>query len=208
MDADDSTHMLDGLRGGFWSDNGRAPRDLVGLTFIAQGSESPAPGHRIRGDVPAESAWALGGLRPGLAVGTSGRLMGGSAGHEIDWVDPDLPSAGPVTVLASSGGHAPTLQISSERLARTRDAAGLRPRSDVVLYEPPAGGLVFSVGSICWAGGLAFPGGDPGVRALTETVLRRFLDPASARTRAQAAVSPPSTTSVLPVTNAAPGPTR
>ena len=51
-------------------------------------------------------------------------------------------------------------------------------RADLVFFETPNGGAVFSTGSIAWAGSLAHNGYDNNVSRLTENVLRRFLDSA------------------------------
>ena len=51
-------------------------------------------------------------------------------------------------------------------------------RQDLVFFETPNGGAVFSTGSIAWAGSLAHNGYDNNVSRLTENVLRRFLDSA------------------------------
>jgi N,N-dimethylformamidase len=50
-------------------------------------------------------------------------------------------------------------------------------RSDIVFYETPAGGAVFSVGSISWFGALAREEYRNDVATITENVIRRFLDP-------------------------------
>jgi N,N-dimethylformamidase len=47
-----------------------------------------------------------------------------------------------------------------------------------VFFETPAGGAVFSVGSIAWYGALAHRGYDNDIARITTNVLRRFLDPA------------------------------
>jgi N,N-dimethylformamidase len=50
-------------------------------------------------------------------------------------------------------------------------------RCDMVFYETPDGGAVFSSSSIAWAGALAHNGYQNNVSRLTENVIRRFLDP-------------------------------
>ena len=50
-------------------------------------------------------------------------------------------------------------------------------RSDLTFFETPEGGAVFSVGSICWAGSLAWNNFDNNVARLSSNVLTRFLDP-------------------------------
>jgi N,N-dimethylformamidase len=51
-------------------------------------------------------------------------------------------------------------------------------RADMVFFECPNGGAVFSVGSISWFGALGHRGGDNDVARITTNVLRRFADPA------------------------------
>ena len=51
-------------------------------------------------------------------------------------------------------------------------------RADMVLFDCPNGGAVFSVGSIAWAGGLPIDGCDNDVSRITGNVLDRFLYPA------------------------------
>ena len=50
-------------------------------------------------------------------------------------------------------------------------------RSDMVFYETPNGGAVFSVSSIASAGALAHAGYANNVSRVTENVIRRFLEP-------------------------------
>jgi len=50
-------------------------------------------------------------------------------------------------------------------------------RADMVFFETPAGGAVFSTGSIGWAASLAHAGYSNEVARITANVLRRFIDP-------------------------------
>jgi hypothetical protein len=50
-------------------------------------------------------------------------------------------------------------------------------KADMVFFETPNGGGVFSVSSISWAGSLAQNGYDNNVSRITENVVRRFVDP-------------------------------
>ena len=49
-------------------------------------------------------------------------------------------------------------------------------RADMVFYETPAGGAVFSTSSIAWAGSLSHNNYDNNVSRITGNVLTRFLD--------------------------------
>ena len=50
-------------------------------------------------------------------------------------------------------------------------------RADMTFFETPAGGAVFSVGSITFCGSLPTNGCDNDVSRILDNVLRRFLDP-------------------------------
>jgi N,N-dimethylformamidase len=47
----------------------------------------------------------------------------------------------------------------------------------MVLFETPAGGAVFSVGSIAWAGSLSYNDYQNNVSPITANVIRRFTSP-------------------------------
>ena len=49
--------------------------------------------------------------------------------------------------------------------------------ADMTFFETAAGGAVFSVGSMTYAGALPIDGGNSIIGKLTANVLRRFLDP-------------------------------
>jgi len=51
-------------------------------------------------------------------------------------------------------------------------------RADMVFFEGPKGGAVFSTGSIAWATSLCHAGAMNNVSRITENVLNRFLDKA------------------------------
>jgi N,N-dimethylformamidase len=49
-------------------------------------------------------------------------------------------------------------------------------RADMVFYETPAGGAVFSTSSIAWSGSLSYNDYDNNVARITGNVLDRFLE--------------------------------
>ena len=52
-----------------------------------------------------------------------------------------------------------------------------RVRCDMMFFETPNGGAVFSTGSISYGGSLAHDGYKNNVSRLTENVVKRFVDP-------------------------------
>ena len=49
-------------------------------------------------------------------------------------------------------------------------------RADMVFFETPSGGAVFSTGSISYAGAIAHNAFDNDIARMTNNVLQRFLD--------------------------------
>jgi len=49
-------------------------------------------------------------------------------------------------------------------------------RADMVFFETPNGGAVFSTGSITWCGSLSHNGGENNVSRITQNVLMQFLE--------------------------------
>jgi len=71
--------------------------------------------------------------------------------------------------------------VTEEVNVMTPDLTGSQhdfARADLAFYETPAGGAVFSTGSIAWCGSLSHNDYDNNVARITGNVLRRFLDPA------------------------------
>ena len=89
-------------------------------------------------------------------------------------------------ILATSEGHepeAPWVLVPEERLTHLTNVSGESEpeliRSDIVFFETPGGGAVFSVGSITYCGSLLTADGDNDIARLTRNVLDRFADPAT-----------------------------
>ena len=84
-------------------------------------------------------------------------------------------------MLASSENHTDLVLVVTEEVGvMTPDLSGSQNelvRADLAFYETPAGGAVFSTGSIAWCGSLSHNGYANNVARITGNVLRRFLDP-------------------------------
>ncbi|MBM3525852.1 MAG: N,N-dimethylformamidase, partial [Alphaproteobacteria bacterium] len=80
-----------------------------------------------------------------------------------------------------SENHSNIYEVSASSfmdLVPSQDPATPQPlRADMVFFETPGGGAMFSVGSIAWCGSLAHNGYDNNVARVTANVLRRFIDP-------------------------------
>ena len=81
--------------------------------------------------------------------------------------------------MATATDHDGEMLRTKEEFHYTvKDASAMSTvRADMVFYEVPGGGAVFSTGSIGWFGGLATDGYDNDVARITANVLQRFRDP-------------------------------
>jgi hypothetical protein len=124
---------------------------LLGVTFTSTGAMTSAP-YRVVDNT--HWAFAGTGLRQGDVFGAASlheRVPGGASGHETDKRTPSSP---PGTRLLAKGMN--------------QDDGG----AEMVHYETPGGGAVFSVGSITWPASILV---DSSVSRITRNVLDRFL---------------------------------
>jgi hypothetical protein len=125
--------------------------NLLGVVTTEAGIMTSAPYRVIK---PDHWAFAGIGLRAGDIFGAESlheRCPGGASGHETDKMSASTPP-------------------QAVHLAK-----GLNPEeggADIVTYETPSGGAVFSVGSITWPASVLV---DPAVSRITANVLSRFL---------------------------------
>ena len=173
----ESYHAWGGEYGGMWRRQGRAPNEICGIGFAAQGFDKATYFVRDPGVDESRAAWILDGV-PDERIGTSG-LGGGAAGQELDRYDVRLGSPLHAVVLASATTFGPDMLRTKEEFEDSVHFPTPDPmvRADMVFYETPNGGAVFSVGSISWFGALARDGYDNDIARITANVVRRFADP-------------------------------
>jgi N,N-dimethylformamidase len=68
------------------------------------------------------------------------------------------------------------LRVTEEIHMSQTDLQGAKVRADMIFFETPAGGAVFSTGSISYAGSLSHNNFDNDIARITSNVLNRFLD--------------------------------
>lgn len=170
-------HAFNGEYGGLWRRQGRAPNPLVGVGFAAQGFDGGTYYRWQAAAADARVAFMVDGVDTNSLFGDYGTQGGGAAGEEIDRFDLSLGSPEHALVLASSEGHRPgMLRVKEEFLMMKELGGDPKVRADLTFFETPAGGAVFSTGSISYAGALSVDGYDNDVARLSANVLRRFID--------------------------------
>ena len=174
-------HSTTAELGGIWRLRGRAPQRLVGVGFAAQGWGGAAGYVRQPASLDPRAAFIFEGIADGEPIGEFGLALGGAAGDEVDRFDLQLGSPPHALLLATSAGrHSDYYQVTVEEVpimvAGQGGTESPRVRADMVFFETPHGGAVFSVGSINWLSSLAWNRFDNNVARVTENVLRRFMD--------------------------------
>lgn len=175
-------HAFTGELGGMWRRMGRAPQSVAGAGMTAQGFDRSTYYKRTAAAEDARAAFIFAGVAAGERIGDFGIIGGGAAGWEIDRADTDLGTPPHALVVAQANTFSSAYHWMKEELTHTHasvtgDTCPL-VRCDMVFYETPRGGAVFSTSSIAWAGALSHNDYDNNVARITRNVLERFLDPA------------------------------
>jgi N,N-dimethylformamidase len=175
-------HSFTGELGGMWRRMGRAPQSVVGTGMTAQGFDVSTYYERTPESFDPRVAFIFAGIGATERIGDFGLIGGGAAGWEVDRADRLLGTPPHALVVATATQFSSVYHWVKEELTHTHSANTGETcplvRCDMVFYETPNGGAVFSTSSIAWAGALSHHGYDNNVSRLTENVLRRFLDPA------------------------------
>ncbi len=171
-------HAFTGERGGLWSRIGRTPHALAGTGFIGQGFDISSYYRRRPESFDPRAAFIFEGVEEEI-IGDFGLIGGGAAGLELDRADVAQGTPAHALVLASSENHTSIYMLSGTEMLINMPGQDATQcpliHADLVFFETPAGGAVFSTGSIAWAGALSHNGYDNTVSRITGNVLRRFI---------------------------------
>jgi N,N-dimethylformamidase len=166
---------------GLWRNNGIPPQQLVGIGFGSEGFDESSWYRRQPGSFDPRAAFIFEGIGKDETIGDFGAVGGGAAGLELDIVDARQGTPPHALVLACSELHSNVYVITPEELISTYPGIdGIedpKVRADMVFFETPNGGAVFSTGSIAWAGSLGHNRYQNNVARITGNVLKRFIDP-------------------------------
>jgi len=176
-----------GEMGGLWRRRGRPPQKLVGIGLVALGwtNQRCGPGQPYRRQPDSFNprvSFIFEGIGPTEVIGDfeSLGLRIGTAGDEIDRMEYALGTPPHALMLATATFDEPKfhdtfLHVLEEVYASPpTTTAHQKVSSDLVYFECPNGGAVFSAGSIAWFGSLSYNGYDNNVSKITDNVLKRF----------------------------------
>jgi N,N-dimethylformamidase len=166
---------------GLWRRNGRPPNIVCGAGFTAQGFDYAGWYDRMPASRDPRAAFIFKGVTENEKIGDFGSIGGGAAGWELDRADVSLGTPPHALIVATASEFPASYHWVKEEFNHTHSAINgdtcPMVKADMVFFETPKGGAVFSVSSISWAGSLAHQGYDNNVSRITENVVRRFLDP-------------------------------
>ena len=178
----ESSISLTGEPGDMWRSRGRPPQRYVGVGFAAQGFDVGRPYRRSEASRDPRAAFIFEGVSDEV-VGDLPALVcrEGAASFEIDRVDHDLGTPAHALVLASATGFSDSYQAAVE------DADAMAPchggsvdenvRADMVFYETPNQGAVFSASAIGFCSTLSANGYNNNISRILENVVQAFSCP-------------------------------
>jgi N,N-dimethylformamidase len=168
-----------GEMGGLWAWRGRPPQRYVGVGMAAQGFDRGSHYVRTAASRDPRAAFIFAGVE-GETIGEfpALTLRWGAAGYELDRADAALGTPPHALIVASAAGFSDAYQHVVEEVAATTGWEGgtrnPNVRADMVFFETPNDGAVFSVGSISWTSALSWNNYDNDVSRITENVVRAF----------------------------------
>ncbi|WP_223427689.1 N,N-dimethylformamidase beta subunit family domain-containing protein [Tateyamaria pelophila] len=170
-------NAFDGTYGGLWRRNGRAPQDLVGVGFAAQGEFFGDPYRRVTRDPDFD--WVFEGV-DGDIIGDFGFSGNGAAGFELDHMDVRIGTPDNAVLLARSVTRADGFMlVPEEQLTHLTNLTGgsesEAKHADMIYCSYPGGGSVFATGSITFCGSLPWNGYDNNVSRILENVIAHAL---------------------------------
>lgn len=179
-DPGESYASTTGEYSGLWRRNGIPPNQLTGVGMVSQGFDISSAYHRTRASYHKKVKFIFNKVKEKI-IGDFGLSGGGAAGLEIDSANKNLGSPDNIFILASSKKHTDVYLMTPEDMLDPVPGLGGTEaemiKSDMIFFETKKNGAVFSVGSIAWAGSMAWNNYKNGVSKITRNVLNRFLNP-------------------------------
>ncbi|MER8817122.1 N,N-dimethylformamidase beta subunit family domain-containing protein [Mesorhizobium sp. M0965] len=181
VSAGDVHSSFTGRPCGAWAEHlGRPEQALVGVGYLAEAFDRGSYYRRLAASDDARARFIFAGVTEDV-IGDFG-IFGGAAGLEIDIANVELGTPRHALVVAASEQHGSSYARGPSGLSYFtglwNDAPKDPIRADMTFFETPAGGAVFSVGSIAWGSSLPHADYVNNVAHISENVLGRFRDPA------------------------------
>lgn len=176
--------LTDGTQGGLMIETGRKPGVVFGVEMAGMIFNGSSPYRKLEDADNPRASWLFEGTREGEVFGEYGidRVKGGVVGFETDKYNPGNGVPRHALHLATNEPMLPKIEdvkLSTLPLTIAYHPAGddIWAGADVVFFETPNGGAMFSSGTICWFSSTLENGFDNDVAQITRNLISRFLDP-------------------------------
>jgi N,N-dimethylformamidase len=168
---------FDGSYGGLWRRNGRAPQDLVGIGFAAQGEFFGDPYRRV--SHADDFNWVFENVEDDI-IGDFGFSGNGAAGFELDHMDARIGTPETAVLLARSVTREDGFMlVPEEQLTHLTNLTGGSEKdakhADMIFCTYPGGGSIFASGSITFCGSLPWNDYENNVSQILENVFTNML---------------------------------
>lgn len=177
-------YLRNGGRGGLMVETGRQAGPVFGVEMAGMIFNGSSPFRKKEDAANPRAAWIFEGTGEGEVFGDYGidRVHGGACGFEIDRYASGNGVPRHALVLATSEPLKPTIEdVRTSQLTLSiiyhPNKADPWAQCDMVFFETPKGGAMFSTGSISWISSTLENNFDNDVATITSNVVRRFLNP-------------------------------
>ncbi len=177
--------LTNGSQGGLIIETGRKGGPVFGLEIGAMLFNGGSPYRKLEDAQNPRAAFVFKGTTEGVTFGDYGidKVHGGVVGFETDKFNPGNGAPRHTLHLATNEELRP--KIEDVKLITLPLAISYHPEpgemwagADVVFFETPNGGAMFSTGTINWFSSTPEKNYDNDVARITRNVIERFLDPA------------------------------
>ncbi len=177
-------YLSNGQRGGLLVETGLHTGPVFGTEMSAMIFNGSSAYRRLPDAANPRSAWIFEGTTEGEVFGDYGidRVHGAAAGFELDKFNPG--NGVPRHALNLATSEPLKEKIEEVKMATAPISVHYTPappadhgQADLVFFETPKGGAMFSTGSITWMSSTPEKNYDNDVATITNNVLQRFLDP-------------------------------
>ena len=177
-------YLANGQRGGLMVETGRTTGPIFGNEMGGMIFNGSSPYRKLDDAKDPRAAWIFKGTKEGEVFGAYGvdKVKGGAAGFEIDRFNPGNGVPRHALHLATSEKLLPTIEdvkVGTLPLTIAYHPPNGDPwaKADMVFFETPNGGAMFSTGSITWISSTLENNFKNDIATITRNVIDRFLDP-------------------------------
>ena len=164
---------------GLWRNNNRPPNLLVGVGMVSQGFDYSSSYHRTKISFEKKFEFIFKHIPKKQKFGNFGLSGHGAAGLELDSINYLLGTPENTHLLAYSKDHSDIYLLAPEEMLDPAPGLGgtenEKIQSNIVIHQNKNFGGFFSVGSIAWAGSMAWNKYDNEISKITFNVLKSFI---------------------------------